>query len=187
MFGDGHCIVKSSDGFGGKDNQLVLLVGTCPEDWPRVLSHTDCHVAVGIHPWNVSPATSADSLALLESHLRSDHRLRVGEIGLDKSFRYKSTFELQKQWFREQWKLAQEWNRSVSVHCVRAHGTLVEIANELGLPSGGVFLHSFSGSQEVARALLRMPGEVYFGVSKKINLGHFVAKLQLVVPRPTRI
>lgn len=137
-------------------------------------------MAIGVHPWNVSLVALADSLALLAFHLESNPRLRVGEIGLDKSSRHKSTFALQKQWFREQWKLALAWNRSVSVHCVRAHGTLVDVASELGLPSGGVFLHSFSGSQDVASALLRMPGEMYFGVSSRINLAHVA---QLVVPR----
>ena len=114
-------------------------------------------------------------LCLLRDFLSSNSNIRVGEIGLDKT--RKDTFEVQKEIFKYQLQLACDLGRSVSIHCVRAHGTLFDIfrefeVNSASLPSG-IYLHSWSGSVDITRNILRLKrisNLVYFGFSQKINL-----------------
>lgn len=178
---DGHCIVAVPPP-AGEEKELMLVVGTGPKDWPFVLAHQSAaERAIGIHPWNAHLCSEAD-LKELKRLLEADPKLRLGEIGLDKSSKHKHSFATQKHVFQHQLAISNQLHRSASVHCVRAHGTLLDILQNTG-SSNGILLHSFSGSRDIALALLRVESAIYFGVSKKINLQHFSRELCDVVPR----
>jgi TatD DNase family protein len=82
--------------------------------------------------------------------LVNNPRAFCGEIGIDKVAKYWPTgiveFDLQLEAFKAQLALAARLKRPVSVHCVQAHGALVDIlrAAKDELPPA-IALHSFSG------------------------------------------
>jgi len=166
---------KETDYGGG-----LLVVSTNPNDWTRVLTlhHPSLAKAIGIHPWFVTSDHAKDLEAMAEL-LRDFTELRVGEIGLDKSGRHKATYSsgLQTIVFERQLALAGEHQRSVSIHCVQSHGRLLDVLRELDRDLSrpvprGVYLHSWSGSPDVTRDILRLKRVgpvIFFGVSLKIN------------------
>ncbi|CAM9457657.1 unnamed protein product [Ectocarpus sp. 6 AP-2014] len=130
-----------------------------------------------------------DLTALLEQH---PHAL-VGEIGLDKVARTPDTrrveWDDQLEVFQAQMELAARMSRPVSVHCVKAHGKLVDCLRGLmerktGRPPAGgqkeeyngmggegkrwrlpprIALHSFTGSVEVAKDITRLGARRDYG------------------------
>lgn len=65
----------------------------------------------------------------MQSVLQIDQQVMVGEIGLDKAYKRNGSivdYDKQLTLFRDQLQLATDFQRPVSVHCVRAHGDLLQ-------------------------------------------------------------
>jgi TatD DNase family protein len=163
----------------------MALQSVSVDDWSRVLSLSDAMPTIviaglGIHPWQ-APAVDADDawLARLRSLLQTRPQAFVGEIGLDKVARYPDTgvveFAKQHHVFLAQFRLAAELRRPVSVHCVQAHGVLLDLlrnSDSNDLPPT-IALHSFSGKATVVEEYLRAAGNrtrLFFGFSAIICL-----------------
>lgn len=168
--------------------------------------------ALGIHPWYIGDIivdkeyTSShgddiekylrwDWLNELETHLSQHPHLIVGEIGLCKMARFVREFpkefggkatalRLQKLVFRKQMELAAKFSRSVSVHCVNAHGLFMEVLRDIlneanddciGIDTAdkslmnkrlrGVFppaiaMHSFTGTAHHVQEILSFEKEI---------------------------
>lgn len=77
----------------------------------------------------------------------------IGECGLDFSrARTRESRDQQVAVFRTHVELARTTGLPLSIHCVKAHGPLVEIMRERALPPA--VLHAYSGSAELARVLV---------------------------------
>ncbi len=117
--------------------------------------------ALGIHPWNLVDVMADgieihdncedinlekcidwDWLTDLETLLSRHPRLLVGEIGLCKKARFvryypkekggqAAALRLQRLVFTKQLELAAKYSRPVTVHCVDAHGILMEVMWEI--------------------------------------------------------
>lgn len=137
----------------------ILSCSTCEKDWARTLEIVNEFPdtilgAIGVHPWFVSDISS-DFVKDMEHILKENPFLSVGEIGLDFAL---SDFDKSKQEdvFKVQLKIAQDLQRPVSIHCIKAWDSLFAILNKTGkLPAGGV-LHSFSGSTEILEQVLAL-------------------------------
>jgi len=173
--------------------ELAVTMGTRPLDWAAVAALASCRAATvwpafGVHPWHafrVAPPR-ADSTAAqpawctqLRRRLEAHPRAVVGEIGLDKVAKVPGTgavdFAQQTAVFAWQLALAAELARPVSVHCVRAFGPLVaalQDAARAGRAPPAVAMHSYTGSADTVKQLLRLPPNtpVYFGFSACICL-----------------
>ena len=93
----------------------------------------------------------------------------MGEIGLDRSPKWRPGYAAQRAAFRAQLRLAAELGRPVTLHCVKAFGDAVEDLEACLVGPGGpgrlppgVYFHSYSGSVETARRLLALPGAAFF-------------------------
>ena len=143
----------------------LLVAGADPINWSRILrisAQFDALCVLGIHPWWVDKeAPLQDWLDELPEHL-TPHGL--GEIGLD-FFRAKQEAEraLQIELFRKQLSLARSRNIPIIVHCVRAHGPLLDILQSDGLPSRGGMIHGFGGSPEEADRAMKLGLYLSFG------------------------
>eukprot|EP00727_Mastigamoeba_balamuthi_P008640 m51a1_g4399 hypothetical protein (437) ;mRNA; f:387298-389234 len=150
---------------------------TRPDDWPRAAALREASgpggavpavVGYGVHPWHAhlvqppgAPAP-AQWLADLRGALEGDPAAVVGEIGLDRAARAPETGECE----------------PVSLHCVRAWGEMVEHITAAGASAASLprslSLHSFGGSADTARQLLRSRAAqlcpLFFGFSSAINL-----------------
>ncbi|KAF0697061.1 Aste57867_12245 [Aphanomyces stellatus] len=158
-------------------------------DFPSLVSSgaTQIVPAFGLHPWYTGDA-SPSYLDSLRDVLCRYPSAAVGEIGLCKSKRgIQVPAAVQEARFRDQLDLAQELHRPVVLHCVAAHGKLLEmLASTRGVPHA--ILHSFSGSLDMVRSYDRLPFPVYYSFSAKQCLGanDKIGAILRAVP-PTRL
>lgn len=114
------------------------------EQYPHV------YAAVGYHPENCAPYTSAD-LDTLRTLTKHPKVVAIGEIGLDYYWEQNPPREFQQEVFHAQLALAQELDLPVIVHDRDAHADCLAIVQEFPAVRG-VF-HCYSGSVEMAREL----------------------------------
>ncbi len=138
----------------------VVNVGTSPATCRLAIAQAQrypaMYTALGIHPTDAAELTGtpeehvAEIRALLTDP--ASRAVAVGEIGLDYYWEPYDK-ELQKSYFRLQMALAEELGLPVVIHDREAHGDCFDIACEFPRVRG-VF-HSYSGSLEMARDLIR--------------------------------
>ena len=141
---------------------LWIQGGVSPQDWKRQLHLTqnlDSGVipCFGVHPEWVAQHSLGDvkeALSLLESMIHQS--AGVGELGLDFRDQYVGQEDLQVWALEQQLQLAQAVKKPVVIHCVRAHGRLLELLKERGNFASGGLVHSFSGSLEVAQEYVKL-------------------------------
>ncbi|KAJ1537116.1 hypothetical protein HK096_003883 [Nowakowskiella sp. JEL0078] len=179
-----------------------VVMGTRHSDWGRVQTLAEnCQVkiipafgqTVCIHPWFCLEAASLSSLNSVPSLDRS-HKMwnemekylvqfpnaLVGEIGLDAVAKDRSTgikfpFPLQIELFVFQIGLAARYHRPCSIHVVQCHGKIFDFlraAQPSELPPR-LALHSFTGSPDIAKGMVRLPGgvgkRIFFGISSCVS------------------
>lgn len=154
-------ILETVEGLG---IAAFVVNGTNPDDWEAV-GHlaTRCPAAMpcfGLHPWWVGSEREG-WLAELEAHLTQHPDAGVGEIGLDRWIRG-SDFDRQQEVFAAQLGLAERLDRPVSIHCLRAWGTMLGILESRPLRRG-VLLHSYGGPVELVPAFV--PLGAFFSIS----------------------
>lgn len=131
----------------------AVVNGTREDDWPAVAALAREHPWVtpsfGLHPWHV--ATRAPRwLARLRENLDALPRAAIGEIGLDRWITGHDP-EVQSEVFTAQLALAAERNLPVTIHCLRAWGSLWDILRTHPLPARGFLLHAYGGPEEMVR------------------------------------
>ena len=165
---DAHCHLLDE-----KELQLARITGvekficntTNPNNWEKVLALKNVIPALGIHPWHVSDLPE-DALEKLQNLLQENPQAHIGEIGLDKC---KKDFYKQEEIFEAQLKLAQQFNRPVHIHCVRAWQEVIAIIKNY--PDLTYLFHGFSGDKNVVRFLEKY--KAYFSV-------HCATKIPLI-------
>ena len=184
LFADAHCHINSGATIDGAsiDEMSALVVSTQQDDWEEVaaLASPNVCVSFGVHPWFANERVFVGRVGERLRNFLSAHPLAgVGEIGLDKVHAQRtgdkqSARRHQLHAFNEQLRIASECFRHCSIHCVREHGALFDALGSLSLNRAprALNLHSWSGSPDTTRALLRLEiGErIYFGVSLTVNL-----------------
>ena len=116
------------------------------ERWPHV------YAAAGFHPENCGGAGEAD-FERIRALCENPKVVAVGEIGLDYYWAENPPRDWQGEVFRRQLAMAQALDLPVIVHDRDAHGDCLAAVAEFPAVRG-VF-HCFSGSPEMAEALLR--------------------------------
>ena len=120
----------------------------------------EIYASCGIHPSDTRFYDDADSVIFeIEKMLSHKKAVAIGEIGLD--YHYEDTDKAkQALFFEKQMELAQRLNMPVIIHDRDAHGDCMEIIKKYP-DVRGVF-HSFSGSAEMAKELIKMGWYVSF-------------------------
>lgn len=116
--------------------------------------YENIYAAVGIHPHDAKTMDD-DTIEVLKSLLKKDKVIAVGEIGLDYHYDF-SPRDIQRKWFREQIKLAKEFNLPIIVHDREAHKDVYDILKEEQDGTLRGVLHCFSGSVEMAKEYIKM-------------------------------
>ncbi len=170
---DAHChlqderlsdwLESGAEGFESLGIRKVVVNGTRPEDWPRVLQLADRYAFVvpslGLHPWHVGTGDESWRERLSE-YLDTKHCC-VGEIGLDRWIDgYDS--EAQAEAFRWQFRLARKRGLPVTIHCLRAWGQLFDLLREEGAYEPGFLLHSYGGPVEMVEAFAALGARFSF-------------------------
>ena len=108
---------------------------------------------VGIHPHDAKDCRD-ETWRILERLAQNPKVVAWGEIGLD-YYRDLSPRDVQRKVFIQQLELAKEAGLAIVIHNRDAHGDVLKILKENPTGTGGV-LHSYSGSWEMAKELLKM-------------------------------
>jgi len=150
--------------------EQMLCCATCPEDWAEVselaADYAEIRPAFGILPRKVQDVAESDWDERLRGYLEDNPAACVGEIGLDGAVDPRCD-ELQMDFFLKQMRIAGEYERPVSVHCVRAWGRLSDALKAVGDMPSGIVMHSYGGSLETAESLMKY--DVYFSFSAVIS------------------
>ncbi len=142
-----------------------VVNGTHEGDWPKVARLFEKYPefvipSFGLHPWNIDQR-SPEWSRHLNQFLNNFPHAGVGECGLDRWIP-SPDLEAQHAVFRTHLKLADELNRPLTIHCLRAWGPLMEELRPLtSFPK--MLLHSFNGSREIAQQLAKFGA--YFSFS----------------------
>src|SRR6516165_8485212 len=150
-------------------NRMVVN-GTTESDWEKVAEMAKelsfVIPSFGLHPWFL-PDRSKDWAEVLRAYL-TQTSCAVGEAGLDLWMR-NSDLQLQKQILRTHLELAAEFQRPITIHCLRAWSELLELLATVPIPNCGFLLHSYSGPARMIDKFL--PLGSYFSFS-----GYFLSR-----------
>ncbi|MCM1152925.1 MAG: TatD family hydrolase [Muribaculum sp.] len=116
--------------------------------------------SVGIHPWHTMAAPSQDLLDALARAARLPMVVAIGECGYD-ALKGGPAFR-QLQVFKTQIELAEEVEKPLIIHDVKAHDIIVGLRKDLK-PSRPWIIHGFRGKPSVARMLLNAGCHISFG------------------------
>ncbi|MCP2040163.1 TatD DNase family protein [Neisseria sp. HSC-16F19] len=140
-----------------------LVPATGAQDWHAVAALQNDHtcIALGIHPWFVTRQPQ-DALPRLATLLAQYPQALVGEVGLDRLPQHLAHADVQQGCFDAQLALAQEMQRPVILHCVRAAEACRARIRHTGFQHGGL-IHAFSGSPEEAHTWLKLGFKIGIG------------------------
>ena len=142
----------------------MISVGTEPEDWPKILKlagkfASGVFVTLGTHPQHAE-SFDEKSEGFLRKHLSEKSVVAVGEIGLDYYYE-RSPHNIQKEVFRRQLQLAEEWGLAVEIHTRDAEEDTLTLLREFRGRVRGL-LHCFTGSYNMARQALDLGFNISF-------------------------
>ena len=154
------------------DSEIVICNSAKPSDWSNVVHMSNksggrVRGAIGVHPWYVSDLPT-DWQRVLSDYLSANPNLSIGEIGLDK---YYPDMQAQQEIFVSQLKMAHNFQRGISVHCVGAWDKMLHLLkvcrNEM--PSFILF-HSYSGPvSEIAKLAREYNAYFSYGIHSLRN------------------
>ena len=155
--------------------EQYCLAGCFPKEWSHISAHAHraFQIGFGHHPWFVSHKPEHD---LLISFLKQYPHAFVGEIGLDRSTKHKSTIDIQTEMFSEQLSIAKEYNRPVAIHLVRSSALGYELIHKHYGPQ--VYLHGYICSVEESK----LYPDAFFGFHLRMFHNPKTTKLLSALP-----
>ncbi|MDE6250456.1 MAG: TatD family hydrolase [Alphaproteobacteria bacterium] len=153
---DAHCHI----GNGVTDGSVAAFFcnSVSESDWSDILSTSKHNPAVlpclGVHPWYINDIVAGWD-ARLYNALVKNPRAMVGEIGLDK---LRPHYDIQMDVFMRQMQIANDLQRVVHIHCVRAWNDILT-CTKFKVPA--IVLHGFTGMRDVMLQLGRRDN-IYF-------------------------
>jgi TatD DNase family protein len=145
----------------GVHEQLIPAINAAHWDALAELCQAEpgLYPAFGLHPMFLNDHQQHDLLRLAEVLERHPKAL-VGECGLD-YFVSDANAEVQLPWLRAQLQLAADLDRPVILHARRAFDAILIELKRAGVKRG--IVHSFSGSEPQARALIKQGMQLGIG------------------------
>lgn len=114
----------------------------------------------GLHPWHLKTKKE-----FVEKNLAHPNMVAIGECGLDRAI--ETPLEEQMAIFLWQLELAQNFEKPIIIHCVRAFSDLLEIFKEkkLSIP---IIFHDYRGNYEQALQLKSLLNKAYFSFGESL-------------------
>lgn len=113
----------------------------------------------GIHPWKIDKNVN-DILQEMDTISRNRRCIAIGECGLDKAI--DTDFELQQKTFCEQIQIANEVQKPLIIHCVKAFNELTACLKKMN-NTVPVIIHGYTNNQNIANDLLKQGYLLSFG------------------------
>lgn len=164
----------------------IVNIGTSPETCRLAIEqakrYPNMYTALGIHPSDAQYLPDIDhAFHEIEAMLEDDTNkaCALGEIGLD--YHYPDTNrELQLEVFERQMQMAERLGLPVVIHDREAHGDCMEIVRKY--PNVRGVFHSFSGSAEMAKELVRLGYMISFSGTVTFTNARRVAEACEAIP-----
>ena len=107
--------------------------------------------SVGLHPWKIgTKAEDNHRMLMMEDALEFDHVIFVGECGIDKLA--ETVFDEQLRAFQAQAFMAEEYQKPLIIHCVKAWNEIVELHKKNKSSVPWIF-HGYNGSVQLTQQL----------------------------------
>ncbi len=113
----------------------------------------------GVHPWKIGKDVN-DILQEMDTISRNRRCIAIGECGLDKLV--DTDFELQQKIFCEQIQIANEVQKPLIIHCVKAFNELTVCLKKMN-NTVPVIIHGFNNNKNIADDLLKEGYIISFG------------------------
>lgn len=136
--------------------EKMITIGTCPEDWPKVLSYAKKYpdrvfCTLGVHP-HEAELWNAEAEAMMKQNLGYERLVAVGEIGLDYYYD-NAPRKIQRDAFEQQMTIAGQAGLPVEIHTRDAEDDTADVLRQFQGKVKGV-LHCFTSSWNLAKAAL---------------------------------
>ena len=119
-------------------------------------------ISIGIHPWYGRLEELPKNMKYLNVLAKQDNVKLIGECGLDKLKGEEMTKQL--QILEAQINLAEQLNKPVILHCVKAFDELIALKKRLK-PSVPMMIHGFNKKYEMAQQLMAQGFYLSFGAA----------------------
>ena len=139
-----------------KQADVLELVNQYPQEFDALIPN----YSIGVHPWYIVEDRIGADLEIIESKLKDEKCLAIGECGLDK--RIETPMALQQMVFEKQLVLAEKYKKPVVIHCVAAFQEVIAIKKKMGI-SVPMIIHGFSKNKETAEQLIANGFYLSFG------------------------
>lgn len=153
----------------------ILSIGNLYKKFDAI--ETNSLYSVGLHPWFITAETWQQQFETVKETCRLQNVVAVGEAGLDKVCT--TDFAVQQTVFAAHIQLANELQKPLIVHCVRAHAEAMQLLKQqqVNVP---VLFHGFTKSKELALQLMAQGYYLSFGHGlMKENLRTLLAALPI--------
>lgn len=119
-------------------------------------------ISIGIHPWYGKWADLAQNMKYLNVLARQANVKMIGECGLDKL--KGETIPYQLQMLEAQVALAEQLQKPLVLHCVKAFDELIDLKKRLR-PTVPMIVHGFNKKYEMAQQLINQGFYLSFGAA----------------------
>lgn len=116
--------------------------------------------SAGIHPWRINSTNIAEALETLKSQASLKNMLAFGECGLDRLIDV--TMLQQEVVFKAQLTIAEQHQKPVIIHCVKAFDELLHIKKD-GDYSIPFIVHGYNNNAQIAEQLIKKGCMLSFG------------------------
>lgn len=116
--------------------------------------------SIGLHPWYIAEPNWQQQFELLKKYSHSTYAVAIGECGLDKVCN--TDFRLQQKVFLRQVGWANEINKPLIIHCVKAFDEVLKQL-KLGNNKVPVIFHGFNKNGTLAKQLIEHEYYLSFG------------------------
>lgn len=145
------------------DGQSIISLSIGDKDFAQSLEACcalNIPISKGLHPWHLDEGRTAQTCCDLNPWLSLPQVVAIGETGIDRLRGGK--IELQLEIFEHQARLAEELNKPLIVHCVKAFDEIIRLYKK-SFKNEPWVIHGFRGKAEQAKQLLREGFYLSFG------------------------
>ena len=134
--------------------------------FPNAINRDAKLYSIGIHPAYIKTSSLEEEIEIIKQNLTQENCLAVGEIGLDKLC--ETNFDLQIEVFEKQLKIAEEFQKPVIIHSVRAYQEILQIRKKLNLKIPFIF-HGFNKNEQLLNQIIAQNCFASFGKNLLYN------------------
>ncbi len=141
-----------------EQENVILVQNLFPEHANSMVKKR--YYSIGLHPWHVKDNMWQNDCEVVSRVSTHPNIIAIGETGLDA--KVDISFETQVKAFRKQLEIAEECNKPVIIHCVRAYNEILSVRKHSNQNIPWI-IHWFNASKQLADDLINKNCYLSFG------------------------